>query len=150
MNLLFTSISGNTRAFVGKLQEYAAFEPEGLDFEAKEIQEQSSLEAETAEFVALVPTYLDGGNGIDNGDTEIMTEALGEYIEHANNYRYCLGVIGSGNKNFNHQYCLTAKMYAERFHIPFLADFELRGTPEDVARIYEVLVAVSKKEEPLS
>lgn len=39
-----------------------------------------------------------------------MTTALGEYIEDGNNARYCIGVVGSGNKNFNEQYCLTAEV----------------------------------------
>jgi protein involved in ribonucleotide reduction len=48
-------------------------------------------------------------------------------------------VVGSGNKNFNHQYCLTAKQYAEQFNFPFLADYELRGTQADIERIYAIL-----------
>ena len=55
-------------------------------------------------------------------------------------------MVGSGNKNFNWQYCLTAKQYAESFEIPFLADYELRGTPADVQRIFEVLQEVFKEQ----
>ncbi len=38
----------------------------------------------------------------------------------------CFGIVGSGNRNFNHQYCLTAKQYSERFGFPVLDTFELR------------------------
>lgn len=94
---------------------------------------------ETEPFFAFVPTYLDGGNGIDNGVKELMTNALGEYIAYDDNAKLCHGVVGSGNKNFNEQYCLTAKRYASQFNIPFLADYELRGTGRDVERIYKLL-----------
>lgn len=52
-----------------------------------------------------------------------------------NNHLKCLGVIGSGNKNFNNQYCLTAKQYSEEFKFPVLDNYELRGTDEDINRI---------------
>lgn len=45
-----------------------------------------------------MPTYLDGGDGINNGNTEILTEVMREYLAFENNYRYCSGVVGSGNK----------------------------------------------------
>ena len=80
-----------------------------------------------------------GGNGIDSGFTEIMTNALGEYIAYNDNAKQCVGVVGSGNKNFNEQYCLTARKYARDFDAPFLADYELRGTSQDIERIYTIL-----------
>ncbi|GCF95925.1 ribonucleotide reductase assembly protein NrdI [Enterococcus florum] len=141
MNLLYISISGNTKSFVERLAAYSE-EQHQADaarpiFLTKEISDNTLFEKETEPFVTFVPTYLEGGNGIDNGDVEILTETMREYLEYEDNYRHCLGVIGSGNKNFNYQYCLTAKQYSEAFHIPFLADFELRGTDSDLKRIYQ-------------
>ena len=144
MNILYISISGNTRGFVKKL---AAFAAEQHDIDAslplvdlKEIHENSDFEKETEPFFTFVPTYLEGGNGIDSGDQEILTETMREYLEYQENHTLCLGVIGSGNKNFNHQYCLTAKQYAGQFGFPMVEDYELRGTPTDVERIYRALV----------
>lgn len=143
MNILYISISGNTRSFVKRLQAFAQTKhDENPDFpiiHAKEIHDNSLEEAETDSFFVIVPTYLEGGNGIDNGDKEILTETLREYIEFDNNADHCLGVVGSGNKNFNHQYCLTAKQYAQQFNVPFLADFELRGNQEEIKTIYKIL-----------
>lgn len=143
MKLLYISISGNTKSFVERL---AAFSEEQHEsdaslpvFSIKEISENSPFDLEEEAFVTFVPTYLEGGNGIDNGDTEILTEVMREYLEYNDNYKHCLGVIGSGNKNFNYQYCLTAKQYSEAFNIPMLADFELRGTDADLKRIYHIL-----------
>ncbi len=133
MNILFTSIAGNTRSFLNRLQKY------NETIHLKEIDDNTPEDEESEPFFIFVPTYLEGGNGIDNGDQEIMTEALREYIEFKENSKLCLGIIGSGNKNFNEQYCLTAKQYAEEFKVPLLDDFELRGTNEDVKRIDETL-----------
>lgn len=138
MNILYISISGNTRSFVKRLAAYAA-DTFNVQITLKEIHENSAFEDEHAPFFTFVPTYLDGGNGVDNGDTEILTETMREYLDYHGNYRYCLGVVGSGNKNFNHQYCLTAKQYAQKFGIPFLADYELRGTQEDLERVFAIM-----------
>ncbi|MFD1125677.1 class Ib ribonucleoside-diphosphate reductase assembly flavoprotein NrdI [Lentilactobacillus raoultii] len=143
IRILFMSIEGNTRSFVRDLTKYAV----GMhDQEAshplvvsKEISDQSDFEDETKPFFVFVPTYLDGGNGIDNGVKELMTNTLGEYIAYHQNASLCRGIVGSGNKNFNEQYCLTAKRYASQFNVPFLADYELRGTGRDVERIYKLL-----------
>jgi protein involved in ribonucleotide reduction len=139
MKLLYISISGNTRAFVNRLLAYADQQDTPSTWEAKEIHDNSVFEQEDEPYVVFVPTYLEGGNGVDNGDQEILTETMREYIDYENNAALCLGVIGSGNKNFNYQYCLTAMQYAEQFSIPFLADFELRGTTQDTERIYACL-----------
>ncbi|MGG5369708.1 class Ib ribonucleoside-diphosphate reductase assembly flavoprotein NrdI [Enterococcus sp. AZ196] len=143
MNILYISISGNTKAFVKRLEAYAE-EQHRLNSEnplitAKEISENSPFKVEADPFFTFVPTYLEGGNGLDNGDTEILTEVMREYLEYEENYKTCLGVVGSGNKNFNYQYCLTAKQYSEAFGFPFLADYELRGTAADCQRVYEIL-----------
>lgn len=143
MNILYISLEGNTRSFLTRLQGFAkqqhSLSEDRPLIELKEISDQTIPADETAPFFAFVPTYLNGGNGITSGFTEIMTNALGEYIAHNNNAKYCEGVVGSGNKNFNEQYCLTARKYAHDFNAPFLADYELRGTSQDIERIYTIL-----------
>lgn len=143
IKILFISIEGNTRSFVKNLTSYATGmhdqDPANPLVVSKEISEQTDFADEKEPFFAFVPTYLDGGNGIDNGVKELMTNALGEYIAYDGNAKLCHGIVGSGNKNFNEQYCLTAKRYASQFNKPFLADYELRGTGRDVERIYKLL-----------
>ncbi|KRM12135.1 class Ib ribonucleoside-diphosphate reductase assembly flavoprotein NrdI [Paucilactobacillus suebicus] len=149
INALYISIEGNTRSFINRLAAYAS-QQHAIDdslplVSSKEISEQIDFDDEREPFFAFVPTYLDGGNGIDSGVKELMTNVLGEYIAYHNNARQCAGVIGSGNRNFNEQYCLTAKRYAHQFNAPFLADYELRGTSADIERIYNLL---AKQVEP--
>lgn len=144
INMLYISIEGNTRSFMERFSAYAsqqhAIDDARPEVIAREITEQSDFTDEKEPFFVSVPTYLDGGNGIDSGVKELMTNVLGEYIHYHNNARKCIGVIGSGNRNFNEQYCLTAKRYAQQFNAPFVADFELRGTSNDIERIYNILL----------
>lgn len=149
IRILYISIAGNTKNFVNNLTNFANEENKkdsnNPTIEATEVSDQTDFAHEHSNFFAFVPTYLDGGNGIDNGVKEMMTNALGEYIAYDNNRDYCIGVVGSGNKNFNEQYCLSAKRYAESFDCPFVSDFELRGTDRDLPRIYNLLKQTALK-----
>ncbi|CAK8054764.1 class Ib ribonucleoside-diphosphate reductase assembly flavoprotein NrdI [Eupransor demetentiae] len=139
VNVLYTSTEGNTEAFIDKLALEA--EKAGDDFHPRAIGDETEVAVEKQPYVALVPTYLTGGTGTGPEVTEIFTNALGEYIEEGNNQRYLRGVIGSGNRNFNDQYILTAKRYAKKFNVPLIDHYELRGSKFDAARIYPKIKA---------
>ncbi|MEY8699582.1 class Ib ribonucleoside-diphosphate reductase assembly flavoprotein NrdI [Streptococcus ferus] len=145
IHLVYISLSGNTQSFVKRLKVYLETK---TDLPVKTlnvkdlVKEQNDFFAMSDYFVAFLPTYLEGGNGLDTGDVEILTTPLREFIAYADNYRYCYGIVGSGNKNFNHQYCLTAKQYAQQFGFPVLDNFELRGLADDVERIGEKVLAL--------
>lgn len=149
INILYISFEGNTRSFVTRLAAYAtqqhSINSDNPAIQVKEITADTPQEAEKEPFFCFVPTYLDGGNGIDSGYTEIMTNPMGEYIAANGNAKKCIGVVGSGNRNFNKQYCLTAKKYAREFNAPFVADYELRGTSKDIEKIYRILSETFKK-----
>ncbi|MFD1455162.1 class Ib ribonucleoside-diphosphate reductase assembly flavoprotein NrdI [Levilactobacillus lanxiensis] len=149
LRILFISIEGNTRNFVTNLTAYAAqqhaTDPSLPTIDALEISEVSDFVDETQPYFCFVPTYLNGGNGIDNGVKELMTNVMGEYIAYNHNAQQLIGVVGSGNRNFNEQYCLTAKRYAAQFNAPFVANYELRGVPRDETRVYDALVARARE-----
>lgn len=138
LSLAYISLSGNTQSFVRRLSHFLQLQ---TDWEIDEIHVKDLVKegipfyAVNHPFVAFLPTYLEGGNGIDNGDTEILTNPLGEFIAAFDNAKQCLGIVGSGNRNFNNQYCLTAKQYADRFGFPVLDTVELRGLNSDVERV---------------
>ena len=140
LTIVFISLSGNTLSFVKRLSLY--FEEhhnlQVKQMNIKDLKHETFPVKDT--FVAILPTYLEGGNGIDSGEVEILTNPLGDFIAAYDNYKHCMGIIGSGNKNFNNQYCLTAKQYAERFGFPMLGDFELRGTNDDIERLAEIIL----------
>lgn len=132
VSLIYTSVTGNVRSFVTRLSLELC-----SDYEVKVIEYNESdclYDIEDNPTIAIVPTYMDGDNG-NSGETEIMTDHLKELLEYNENNSKLMGVIGSGNKNFNWQYCLTAKQYAKDFNVPMIGDFELRGTDEDIENI---------------
>ena len=156
VSLVYISLSGNTESFVRRLTDYLLEQHPSLEVEKIHIKDmvkegQPFFEMDNP-FIAFLPTYLEGGNGVDNGDVEILTTDVGDFIAYGQNASKCLGVIGSGNRNFNNQYCLTAKQYSERFGFPVLADFEMRGMLGDikkVAGIIEELYHIEKNEKPV-
>ena len=139
ISLVYISLSGNTASFIKRLSAFLQERHENVEIEQVDIKdmvkEERPFYAMSQSLVAFLPTYLEGGNGLDNGDVEILTNDLGDFIAFEENYKRCFGIVGSGNRNFNNQYCLTAKQYAERFNFPVLDTFELRGLNEDVKRI---------------
>ncbi|MEW4354756.1 class Ib ribonucleoside-diphosphate reductase assembly flavoprotein NrdI [Streptococcus pneumoniae] len=146
ISLVYISLSGNTESFVKRLSTF--LEDRHPDVEVEQINIKDMVKYDHPfypmenSFVAFLPTYLEGGNGLDNGDVEILTNDLGRFIAFENNQDKCLGIVGSGNRNFNHQYCLTAKQYAERFGFPVLDTFELRGMQDDIKRIGQTIEAL--------
>ncbi|MFV0287848.1 MAG: class Ib ribonucleoside-diphosphate reductase assembly flavoprotein NrdI [Mycoplasmatales bacterium] len=139
--IYYVSLSGNTKNFMKRMGDYL-LETEGIILEAVNVKRlRKEYFVMNEPFATFLPAYLEGGNGIDTGSKEILTTELREFLNFENNYQYCYGIVGSGNRNFNKQFCLTAHQYSECFGFPLLDKFELRGTPEDVKRIATLLVA---------
>ncbi|MFS1664014.1 class Ib ribonucleoside-diphosphate reductase assembly flavoprotein NrdI [Streptococcus sp. zg-JUN1979] len=144
ITIIYISLSGNTKSFAERLSQHLQlwYQEEVRLVNIKDLNHTTYPVSEP--FVAILPTYLEGGNGLDNGDVEILTNPLGDFIASHDNYKHCYGIIGSGNRNFNHQFCLTAKQYAKRFGFPLLDTFELRGTSSDIERIADIITKAHK------
>lgn len=143
IDLIYISLSGNTDSFVKRLRDYLLLNTKIKEVNLLNVKElvknNIPFNEVSNNFVAFLPTYLEGGNGIDNGDKEILTTPLREYIRYKDNYKKCLGIVGSGNKNFNNQYCLTAKQYSQEFRFPVLYNFELRGLDVDIHKVGSII-----------
>lgn len=67
-------------------------------------------------------TYTDGLGSVP--------EVVSQFMER--NYRYCRGVIASGNSNFGREYfCKSATTISDRYNVPIIRKIELRGFPQD-------------------
>ena len=145
LRVIYISLSGNTASFVKRLSEHMALWHD-VTIKATNVYDlvknDVAFSVESEPFVIFLPTYLEGGDGVETGTTEVLTTPLRDYMSYQNNYKQCLGVIGSGNRNFNEQYCLSAKQYSEQFDFPVLDTFELRGTQKDIERIADKLVSL--------
>ena len=149
VSLVYISLSGNTASFIKRLTAYLQEGRADLEVEQINIKdlvkEGQDFFAMDNQFVAFLPTYLEGGNGVDSGDVEILTNDLAAFIEFEENYKKCFGIVGSGNRNFNNQYCLTAKQYSQRFGFPLLDTFELRGLQNDISRVGDKIAELHPK-----
>jgi len=150
ISLVYISLSGNTESFVTRLKTYLMEQYKNIDVEKIDIKElvkeKRGFYEMSNPFVTFLPTYLEGGNGVDNGDVEILTTPVGDFIAYGDNASKCFGVVGSGNRNFNNQYCLTAKQYSQRFGFPVLADFEMRGMLGDIKKVAGIIAELYELE----
>ena len=144
LTIAYISLTGNTHSFVTKLVEYFKFQQSSLQIELVNVKDLIRDDTEFFEVehptIAFLPTYLEGGNGVETGYTEILTNPLGDFLAYNDNYKKCFGIVGSGNRNFNKQFCLTARQYSERFNFPVLVEFELRVTQSDIERIGQMIL----------
>ena len=103
ITLIYISLSGNTKSFVTRLTNYLQSKTDLTihSVNVKDlVKDQADYFALSDYFVAFLPTYLEGGNGLDSGNIEILTTPLREFIAFADNYRYCYGIVGSDNIDY--------------------------------------------------
>ena len=85
-------------------------------------------------WVLLTPSYKAG-----NADEVTLPAPVKAFLRSPANRRSLVGIIGSGNRNFGAYYQAAARELAAASGRPVLFEFELSGTPEDVARCAEIL-----------
>jgi len=86
ISLVYISLSGNTESFVTRLKDYLLSQYEGIEVQKIHIKDLVKEGHDFYEmdhpYVAFLPTYLEGGNGVDNGDVEILTTPVGDFIAY--------------------------------------------------------------------
>ena len=140
-DIFFASISDVMASYQsGEMKVACIFSDERSDF----IPDVPTIKEATGEdFVAFAARGYFYPNGVPQ-DIVDTTNPLGDFIAAHDNHERCFGIIGSGNRNFNNQYCLTAKQYSQRFGFPMLGDFELRGTQSDIERLAPIILEAQK------
>lgn len=79
-------------------------------------------------WVLLTPSYKAG-----NENEVTLPAPVRAFLRSPANRRRLVGIIGSGNRNFGRFYQAAARDLALTSGRPVLYEFELSGTPEDVA-----------------
>lgn len=120
----YSSTSGLVRAFAERL-ERPVFNLAEREHRMAEVD---------GPWVLLTPSYKTG-----NPANDTIPEAVRRFLRSPVNRRAMVGVMGSGNRNFGTHYQMACREIAARSHRPVLFEFELAGTPWDVARCREVL-----------
>lgn len=116
--IVFMSLIGNTRKLVDKLDVFSI--ELNLDNCLTVIADKP--------FILIAPTYA-----------EESTDLLRDFLDYEQNHHYCRGIIGSGNRNFAHLFCYTAKELSREYNLPLLHQLEFQGSAFDLKRIKEEL-----------
>ncbi|MDM8084459.1 class Ib ribonucleoside-diphosphate reductase assembly flavoprotein NrdI [Cellulomonas cellasea] len=120
----YSSASGLVRSFAERL-ERPVFNLAEREHRLSEVD---------GPWVLLTPSYKTGN---DSNDT--IPEAVRRFLRSEVNRRGLVGVMGSGNRNFGQHYQMAAREIARRSGRPMLFEFELAGTPWDVAEGRDIL-----------
>lgn len=114
MHILYTTLSGNSKRFCDKICNGAT-----------EITEANCFNILSEPYIIIIPSYE---------DVTPMEECIQDLLETGDNLDYCVGVMGSGNMNFEGfgLYCITAKRLSEQYDLNVLRRFELFGDKNDV------------------
>ncbi|MGY3777094.1 ribonucleotide reductase stimulatory protein [Isobaculum melis] len=110
MKIVYFSLTGQTRRFVGK-----------LDLDSYEVNATDPFHRMEEDYIVVVPTY----------DIEV-TEIINDFIEYSDNLSHLKGVAGGGNRNFADLFVFTAKDLAALYKVPMIFAFEFSGTDLDV------------------
>lgn len=122
--IYFSSVSDNTHRFVTKL---------GLDSARLPVLTSATTLLATEPYVLVLPTY-----GGETGHGAVPKQVI-KFLNVPANRQLIRGVIGAGNTNFGETYCLAADVIAAKCQVPLLYRFELMGTSDDVARVFQGL-----------
>ncbi|SDZ16169.1 protein involved in ribonucleotide reduction [Evansella caseinilytica] len=110
MLIAYLSLTGNVRRFVEKTQ-----------MNSLEINYNAPCEEVHEPFIVIVPSYDDN-----------ITDIVSSFVSFKANLNYLIGFVGSGNLNFDNEFCFNAKDLAKKFNKPLLYTFEFSGTEKDV------------------
>lgn len=118
LEIAYYTVTGQTRRFIKKTGYTDAYE----------INDADPYHEMGQPFILIVPAYDDN-----------MMDGVVDFLAYKSNRTNLVGIVGTGNRNFNELYIHTAKDLAQGFKVPILYDFEFNGTPQDVAKVKEIV-----------
>ncbi|HWK19284.1 MAG TPA: class Ib ribonucleoside-diphosphate reductase assembly flavoprotein NrdI [Microbacteriaceae bacterium] len=127
--IYFSSVSGNTKRFVKKLQAYRSEGPAG---EIPLHSNERPLKA-TRPYVLVLPTY-----GAGDGPGAVPKQVI-KFLNDPDNRALIRGVVVGGNTNFGKAFGLAGDIIAAKTGVPCLYRFEVFGTQDDVEAVAEGL-----------
>ena len=127
----FSSVSGNTARFIGKLENL------GMRAVRIPLQPGQPMPEINEPFVLVTPTY-GGGQGRGEEKGAVPRQVI-RFLNDERNRSLIRGVIAAGNTNFGEHFCVAGDIISRKCQVPHLYRLEVFGTPEDVDRVSEGL-----------
>lgn len=122
MKIIYVTNTKQVERFVRKLNK-----------ESWELTEQNAYTSINEPFLLILPTY---------GAEEDLAK---DFLEYQDNKEYCKGILGSGNRNFNQDFCFSAKNVSAYFKITNVLNFEFSGTDRDVQFVLDYISSVKSQ-----
>lgn len=111
MKAVYISLTGQTVKFVDK-----------LGMESHRLVSDDDIYPIKENYILILPTYNHEGS----------LELVEKFINTQDNKSFLKGVVGSGNRNFNDLFCISAKEIVKKYEVPLLHCFEFQGEARDV------------------
>jgi protein involved in ribonucleotide reduction len=115
MLLVYLSLTGNVKRFVQQ-----------VGMESIEISHSNISVDINQDYIFICPTY----------NTDI-TDLVSKFIDYNNNVKYLIGFAGSGNRNFDNEFCFNANDLSKKYNKPLIFKFEFSGTDKDILQFKE-------------
>lgn len=112
MNVIYYSITGNTKAFASRFRSALPVEV----FISTEVP-----------FVIFTPTYNFGE----------IPEPVADFLHK--NHSHLRGVVAFGNRNWGDNFAKAGDLISEKYNVPLIRKIELRGTDQDFEAIKEMI-----------
>jgi protein involved in ribonucleotide reduction len=110
MKLVYISLSGNVEDFVDR-----------VGMPSLELDYSDPSQSIDEDYIIISPSYDDS-----------ITDSFSEFIEHGDNKKHLVGFVGSGNRNFDNDFCFNAKDLSLMYDKPLIFCFEFSGTEDDI------------------
>lgn len=120
--IAYYSVTGQTTKFIKKT---------GLTDDAYEITDADPYFEMGQRYVLVVPSYDDD-----------MMDAVIDFLGYKTNSKNIVGVVGSGNRNFNSLFNHTGRDIAKGLNVPVLYEYEFNGTDKDVQEFKKVVNSI--------
>lgn len=127
MLIVYCSMTGNVRAFVKKLNK--------LNESIATLELKNGKEVVSEKYLLITHT---------TGKGEIPPKLV-EFLKNINNTEKCLGVVGSGNKNWGLNYCKGAYLASIIVAKPVYHTFELKGNEGDVKKVGTIITDLQRE-----
>ena len=105
------SLTGQTVKFVDK-----------LGMHSHRLVNDNDIYPIKEDYILILPTY----------NHPESLDIVEKFIDTEDNKHFLKGVVGSGNRNFNDLFCISAKHIVKKYEVPLLHCFEFQGQERDV------------------
>lgn len=117
----FSSVSGQTAKFVGKLGLPTAYR--------LPLRKADDELVVSAPYVLITPTY-----GAGKAHRSVPPQVI-RFLNNKDNRDLIRGVVAGGNRNYGSFFCYAAEVISTKCNVPVLGRFEITGLPGEAEEI---------------